>query len=163
MSVHCLRKSQFDILILTQSFQVSTLYKPQPNGRNIPLPRILMLRLITDSHTNTVITEALPARQNGVEVYFLYPVWSPFPLRANAEKEIRGYFQSLQTIIIGHFRVAFCFRVKTSLPYKAIHVKVPHTGSFSCKSNSFHMMRGFAGRLVLKQRHKVFSPCPVPL
>ena len=44
----------------------------------------------------------------------------PSSLRANAQKEIRGYFQILLTIIIGYFCVVFCLHVKTSLPYKAI-------------------------------------------
>ena len=49
--------------------------------------------------------------------------------------------------LIGHMRVAFCFRAKTSVIAKLLKSNsIPHTDFFS---------KGFAKRLVLKQRHKV--------
>ena len=63
----------------------------------------------------------------------------------------------VSTILLGHFRVAFCLGVKTSLHTKPFIWKcVPPTGSFSCKSHSFSYKR-----FVLKQRHKVTRKWPI--
>ena len=62
---------------------------------------------------------------------------------------------------VGHFRVAFSLFMKTSLRAKPCMCKCgPPTGSFSCKSNSFHM-KGFAQGLVFKQRLKVTRKWPI--
>ena len=61
-------------------------------------------------------------------------------------KELSSMSKSCRNLI-GHFRVAFCSCAKTSVIAKLLKSNsIPHTDFFS---------KGFAKRLVLKQRHKV--------